>query len=1278
MKNGRRNVNTLKDHIHHNPRKTATRPTFGLLIENTLDTGEGYLPGILAGITAAAQSRDINLLCFVGGALDGLPGVEFDRQRNILYKMVSSETMDGLIIISSLANFVPQEQLSDLYAQYRPLPTVSIGTPITGSHNITINNKNGLNAALNHLIQTHNCQRIAFIRGPEDSLEARIRYQVYTEVLASHNLPFDPDLVTAGLFRFSSGTDAIRQLLDQRQVNFDAIVASNDHMALGALEELQGRGIVVPYDVAVVGFDDIRQAKNAVPSLTTVRQPLLEMGKQAIDSLLAQLAHENLPEQLMLPTELVVRHSCGCQEQVIANVASQRVMDEDETLAHILTVHREAIIADLLQAVEVPSLVATDWAEQLLDSFVEEIVSGSKGLFLSVLDRLLRQVMRSREEVVSWQAVVSVLRHYTLSGTRRDDLSFGVEALLHQSQVFISGETRKAEAQQHLYVEQQNWTLHNIGQLLITNFDQAKLMEIITDGLPQLGIPGCYLALYEDARPYSSYLQPPPEWSQMVLACNENGRIPLEPNRQRFLTRHLVPEGVLPGDRRYTMMIEALYFRDEQIGFVLLERGPLEGNVYEVLRGQIASALKGASLLRAHTQAETELRQHRDHLDELVRERTTELATANEHLRQEIAERQRADSALRESEENLRATLNSIGDAVIATDTQSRITRMNPVAEQLTGWTFEEAKGRPLTEVFNIINARTKETAVNPVKQVLESGEIIGLANHTMLIARGTAVYQIADSAAPIRDNHHLITGVVLVFRDVTHEYWMQDALREREAQLRTLIEAIPDLIWLKDPEGIFLICNSKVERLFGAKEAEIAGKTDYDFVDKETADHFRQKDLEAIATGKAIVFEEEVIFASDGHRELIETVKTPMVDSEGNLIGVLGIARDISQRKQAEEALRESKNMLSNVLNTIPVRVFWKDLNGIFLGCNRLFAQDVGKNNPEEIIGVDDYSLSSVEQAELYRNDDRYIVENDLSKINYEEPQTTADGTLAWLNTSKIPLRNSNGEMIGVLGTYEYITERKRAEQLLGAYTAELERSNRELQEFAFVASHDLQEPLRKIQTFGDRLQEKYSPVLDERGQDYLNRMQSAAVRMQTLIVDLLSFSRVRTHGQPFSKVDLHQIIMQVLQDLEIRIAEAKAEIIVEDLPEIEADALQMKQLFQNLLGNALKFRRPDVALKIDVRSRVVESLCEISVVDNGIGFDEKHADRIFIVFERLHGRDTYPGTGIGLAICRRIAERHGGHIRAKSKPGEGTSFIVELPIKQTASSPITVPPMP
>jgi light-regulated signal transduction histidine kinase (bacteriophytochrome) len=237
-----------------------------------------------------------------------------------------------------------------------------------------------------------------------------------------------------------------------------------------------------------------------------------------------------------------------------------------------------------------------------------------------------------------------------------------------------------------------------------------------------------------------------------------------------------------------------------------------------------------------------------------------------------------------------------------------------------------------------------------------------------------------------------------------------------------------------------------------------------------------------------------------------------------------------------------------------------------------------------------------------------------------------------------------------------------------LTLYADELSRSNRELEDFAFVASHDLQEPLRKIRAFGDRLQINYAQLLDEKGADYINRMRNAAERMSNLINDLLEFSRISTRGKPFTNVPLQAVVASTLEDLEISIEESEAEIIIAPLPEINADPSQMHHLFINLISNAIKFSRAGIKPVVEIQYSQEEIAQEqwhiLSVKDNGIGFEQEFADKIFLPFQRLHARTAYKGTGIGLAICRRIVERHGGKISAASELGVGTLFKIEIPV--------------
>ena len=281
---------------------------------------------------------------------------------------------------------------------------------------------------------------------------------------------------------------------------------------------------------------------------------------------------------------------------------------------------------------------------------------------------------------------------------------------------------------------------------------------------------------------------------------------------------------------------------------------------------------------------------------------------------------------------------------------------------------------------------------------------------------------------------------------------------------------------------------------------------------------------------------------------------------------------------------------------------------------------------------------------------------EHDLWRIDLLARQA-AD--LIELSQAEEALRASRDEL-------ELRVQERTAE--LKGYMAKLELSNQALQDFASIASHDMQEPLRKVQSFGRMLRQQCGESLGQTGDDYLDRMLNATDRLQSLLTGLLEYSRVATTTESFREIHLSDLVSEVVSDLEARIVQTHGEVDVGDLPVISAVPTQMRQLFQNLIGNALKFHNPDRKPVVRVRSVAgTGTECRISVEDNGIGFDERYLDRIFSPFQRLHGRSEYEGTGMGLTICKKIVERHGGSITARSTPGAGTTFTVTLPLKRS-----------
>jgi PAS domain S-box-containing protein len=423
--------------------------------------------------------------------------------------------------------------------------------------------------------------------------------------------------------------------------------------------------------------------------------------------------------------------------------------------------------------------------------------------------------------------------------------------------------------------------------------------------------------------------------------------------------------------------------------------------------------------------------------------------------------------------------------------------------------------------------------------------------------------------------------------------------------------------------------------------------------------------------------FEVSHEFPGIGRRVMLLNARR-LYDAEARPGTILLAFEDATERLQSAEALRKSEERFKLVARATNDAIRDWDLLTGEVWWNEAFYNAFGYRPGEVSPGPESWTdRIHAGDAERVSRGVRELLEGGGDGWADEYRFRRADGSYAVVFDRGYVVRDGEGSPVRLLGSMMDITERKRDEAKLAVYAARLERSNRELQDFASVASHDLQEPLRKIRAFGDRLAAKWGVALGDGGGDYIRRMQSAAGRMQTLINDLLMFSRVESKARPFVEVDLGVVAREVIADLEVQIEQAGAAVEVGGLPVVEADPLQMRQLLQNLIGNSLKYRRQGTKPVVKVYGEASEDggphgngaggpPLRILVEDNGIGFDEKYLDRIFTVFQRLHGRTEYQGTGIGLAVCRKIVERHGGGITARSAPQEGATFVVTLPAKQ------------
>ncbi|MFB3916033.1 MAG: PAS domain S-box protein [Terriglobales bacterium] len=472
----------------------------------------------------------------------------------------------------------------------------------------------------------------------------------------------------------------------------------------------------------------------------------------------------------------------------------------------------------------------------------------------------------------------------------------------------------------------------------------------------------------------------------------------------------------------------------------------------------------------------------------------------------------------------------------------------------------------------------------------------------------------------------------------------------------RSLIEASLDPLVTIGPDGKITDVNAATEQATGYTRDSLIG-TDF-------SDYFT--DPERARAGYQQVFREN--FVRDyplelRHRDgrIMSVLYNASVyrDENGNVMGVFAAAHDITERKRAKEAIRRANAYNRSLIEASLDPLVTIGLDGNIIDVNAATEQVTGLDRAT-LIGTDfsDYFTDPEKARAGYQ---QVFRENFVR--DYPLDLRHRDGRITSVLYNASVYRDESGKVIGVFAAARDITERKRAEEEIRRYAEDLKRSNQDLEHFAYVASHDLQEPLRTMSSFSQLLARRYRGKMGADADEFLTFIVDGATRMQTLIHDLLAFSRIGTRGGPFTLVNCAEVLQSAKENLDAAIAESSAVIIYDELPTVLADSAQLMQLFQNLFSNAIKFRRRDQPPCIRVSAERQSDGWQFSVRDNGIGIDPKYFDRIFIIFQRLHGRDEYPGTGIGLTICKRIVERHGGRMWVESEPRSGSTFFFTLP---------------
>lgn len=704
------------------------------------------------------------------------------------------------------------------------------------------------------------------------------------------------------------------------------------------------------------------------------------------------------------------------------------------------------------------------------------------------------------------------------------------------------------------------------------------------------------------------------------------------------------------------------HLSNDQVRWVF---GQAVGKIGE--NGEVKGYVGTITDITERKQVEEENRLLNESLERRVADRTTEIKIYNQKLQKEIADRQKIATNLLELTQLQNAILNSANYTIISTDTDGKIKTFNHAAQQYLGYSLEEVVGKvtpaiihdPL-EVGKRAEVLSQELGVKiePGFEVFVARTRRGIAdeNEWTYIRKDGSHFPVLLSVTALYDSDGSINGFLGIGQDISDRKQAEKELRDLNAAMQNAMEGISQL----DIEGRYMNVNRAYAHKCGYEPEEMIGMEWQITVHPDDVDRLVLAYQEMLTSGK--VEAEARGRRKNGSFFYKQLTMVKACDEQGIFNGHHCFMKDITERKLTETALQESEFRYRQIVELAEEGIWVIDSNAVTTYVNHAMARMLGYTELE-MLGrpIFDFMDESAKQ----QNSEYFPGRKQGISEKHESHLKSKDGKDVWTYISASPVMDETGNLLSSCALVYNLTHRKESEQQLLQLTEDLKRSNEELEQFAYVASHDLQEPLRAITSYTQLLAQRYQGNLDDKADKYINYVVDGVTRMQQLINDLLAYSRTGK-GHEFELADCNAAVQQSLYNLQIAIAEKKALITCEAMPTLMADEFQLVQLFQNLIGNAVKFCRQDIpSIHIGAVRRQSEWL--FSVRDNGIGIAPEYADRIFIIFQRLHSRRKYSGTGIGLAMCKRIVERHGGRIWVESQEGEGATFYFTIPIINT-----------
>jgi len=655
---------------------SSERKTIGVFASQV---GRAWGAQFLAGVMHAAEEANVNLVYFIGRKLTPAIGDDPSKPSFGLYDLAKPGQLDGLLLTSDVAYGVSEADLKTFRSVYSDLPIVTQSVPIDGATMFIPDNVEGMRALVRHLIEEHGYKRIAFIRGIEGQIDAEQRFQAYKDELKAHKLRFDEDMVVDGDFTPESGREAIQTLSDVRKLRFQAIVAANDRMAFGALEALQQRGIRVPDDVAVAGFDDLREAQSMGAPLTTVRQSYYTAGKNALNTLIKHIDGGTIQKQVITPTQVLVRWSCGCMPE---NVRQAAVAPRDVAKTGKLENKRETAIRALLDSAGITN--QDDILPQFKDTFgrawdaflltLNDKVTSDE--FLKIVNTMIELMQKENLAPAVWHNVISMMRRYALGGITSHTVMLRAENLFQQARLLAGELSQRWQAYQRLALQQQESVLQGFSFSMAPAMSIDGIGNAISEHFPAMGIGRWYVMFYSDVGSPQSISAPTPE-SYKLLLQYEGAKFEIPQKQASIGTGQLVPRGKTPEDHRYSAVVMPLTLAHNRFGFMWVEMGPNDWEIYVRIRNLVSSALLRTMLVSQREEQEKKV----ERLLLEAQERAKELAIAKEFAESIATE----NATLYSSEQGRRRAAEALSTAARQLSSLSTETEVpQQIVEQLT------------------------------------------------------------------------------------------------------------------------------------------------------------------------------------------------------------------------------------------------------------------------------------------------------------------------------------------------------------------------------------------------------------------------------------------------------------------------------------------------------------------------------------------------------------------------------------------------------------------